>query len=151
MNRRQFFKLCVAGATTSAISALGLMSEKAFAAVREFKLLRAKETRNNCCYCSVGCGLLMYSHSSNGKNAEQTIFHIEGDSDNPINRGSLCPKGAGLLDYVNSPHRLKYPEYRAPGSKEWQRISWEDAFTRIANLMKVDRDANFIKKNEKDG
>lgn len=149
MNRRQFFKLCVAGATTSAISALGLMSEKAFAAVREFKLLRAKETRNNCCYCSVGCGLLMYSHSSNGKNAEQTIFHIEGDSDNPINRGSLCPKGAGLLDYVNSPHRLKYPEYRAPGSKEWQRISWEDAFTRIANLMKVDRDANFIKKNGK--
>ncbi|MFT8126641.1 twin-arginine translocation signal domain-containing protein, partial [Salmonella enterica] len=61
MNRRQFFKLCAAGAATSAISALGLMSEKAYAAVREFKLIGAKETRNNCPYCSVGCGLLMYS------------------------------------------------------------------------------------------
>lgn len=149
MNRRQFFKLCAASAATSAISALGLMSEKAYAAVREFKLLRAKETRNNCCYCSVGCGLLMYSHSSNGKNAEQTIFHIEGDSDNPINRGALCPKGAGLLDYVNSPHRLQYPEYRAPGSDKWQRISWEDAYKRIARLMKNDRDANLIEKNSK--
>lgn len=37
----------------------------------------------------------MYSQSSNGKNAEQHIFHIEGDADNPINRGALCPKGAG--------------------------------------------------------
>lgn len=149
MNRRQFFKLCTAGAATSAVTALGLMSEKAFAAVREFKLLKAKETHNNCCYCSVGCGLLMYSHSSNGKNSEQAIFHIEGDPDNPINRGALCPKGAGLVDYVNSPHRLQYPEYRAPGSDKWERISWEDAFKRIARRMKDDRDANLEETNAK--
>lgn len=147
MNRRQFFKLCAAGATTSAASALGLMSEKAFAAVREFKLLRAKETRNNCCYCSVGCGLLMYSHGSGGKNSEQSIFHIEGDADHPVNRGALCPKGAGLVDYVNSPNRNHYPEYRAPGSNKWTRLSWEDALSRIAKLMKADRDANLIQKN----
>lgn len=147
MNRRQFFKLCAVGAATSAISALGLMSEKAFASVRGFKLLRAKETRNNCCYCSVGCGLLMYSQSSNGKNAEQSIFHIEGDADNPINRGALCPKGAGLVDYVNSPHRLKYPEVRLPGSDKWQRISWDEAFKRIARLIKDERDANLVEKN----
>ena len=58
------------------------------------------------------------------------------------------PKGAGLLDYVNSENRLRYPEYRAPGSDKWQRISWEEAFSRIAKLMKADRDANFIEKNE---
>ncbi len=57
-------------------------------------------------------------------------------------------KGAGLLDYVNSENRLRYPEYRAPGSDKWQRISWEEAFSRIAKLMKADRDANFIEKNE---
>jgi formate dehydrogenase major subunit len=147
MNRRQFFKLCAAGAATSAISALGLMSDKAYAAVREFKLLRAKETRNNCPYCSVGCGLLMYSQNSGGKNSEHAIFHIEGDSDHPVSRGALCPKGAGLVDYVNSPHRLQYPEYRAPGSNKWQRLSWDEAFKRIARLMKQDRDANLLQKN----
>lgn len=53
-----------------------------------------------------------------------------------------------MLDYVNSENRLRYPEYRAPGSDKWQRISWDEAFSRIAKLMKADRDANFIEKNE---
>lgn len=64
-----------------------------------------------------------------------------------MNRGTLCPKGAGLLDFIHSENRLKYPEYRAPGSKEWRRISWDEAFTRVARLFKEDRDKNFIAKN----
>jgi len=76
--------------------------------------------------------------------------HIEGDADHPVNRGTLCPKGAGLLDFVHSPGRLRYPEYRAPGSSEWKRISWEEAFDRVARLMKDDRDKNFEVRN-KDG
>ncbi len=64
-----------------------------------------------------------------------------------MNRGSLCPKGAGLLDFVHSPNRLKHPEVREAGTNEWKRVSWDEAFTRIATLMKEDRDANFIAKN----
>ena len=71
-------------------------------------------------------------------------MHIEGDPDHPVNRGTLCPKGAGLLDFVHSPNRLKYPEVREPGSTEWKRIGWAEALDRIAKLMKADRDANFI-------
>ena len=82
------------------------------------------------------------------KNAEPTIFHIEGDPDHPVNRGTLCPKGAGLADIIHSKSRLLYPEYRAPGSNEWKRLSWDDALDRIARLMKEDRDANFVQKNE---
>jgi anaerobic selenocysteine-containing dehydrogenase len=148
MDRRQFFKTCIGGTATTAIAGLGLTPSVAFAAPREFKLIRAKETRNNCCYCSVGCGLLMYSHGDNSKNVDSKLFHIEGDSDHPVSRGALCPKGAGLLDFVNSPNRLHYPEYRAPGSKTWQRISWDEAYTRIARLMKDDRDQNMILTNE---
>ena len=122
--------------------------KQALAQARNYKLLRAKEIRNTCTYCSVGCGLLMYSLGDGAKNAREAIYHIEGDPDHPVSRGALCPKGAGLLDYVNSENRLRYPEYRAPGSDKWQRISWEEAFSRIAKLMKADRDANFIEKNE---
>jgi formate dehydrogenase major subunit len=143
LTRRQFFKVCGTGFASSSVVALGFAPEAALAEVREFKLARAKETRNTCPYCSVSCGVLMYSLGSNSKNAKEEIFHIEGDPDHPINRGTLCPKGAALLDFVHSSSRLKRPEFRSSGSSEWQRISWEEAFERIARHMKDDRDRNF--------
>jgi formate dehydrogenase major subunit len=149
VNRRQFFRICAAGVGSSSLAALGFAPGEALAEVRAFKLARTTETRNTCPYCSVGCGLLMYSLGDKAKNAHGEIIHIEGDPDHPVNRGTLCPKGAGLLDFVHSPSRLKRPEYRAPGSKEWTPISWDEAFTRIAKLMKDDRDKNFIATNEK--
>lgn len=150
LGRRQFMKLCGVGAASATATALGFMPVPAVASdIRQYKLLRAKETRNNCTYCSVGCGILMYSLGDGAKNAKRSIFHIEGDPDHPVSRGSLCPKGAGLVDFIHSDSRLQYPEYRAPGSNEWQRISWDDATTRIARLLKDDRDKNFIARNDK--
>lgn len=146
-SRRQFFKICAGGLAGTTAAALGFMPSVAMSNVREYKLLRSKETRNTCTYCSVGCGLLIYSMGDGAMNAKSAIFHVEGDPDHPVNRGALCPKGAGLLDYIHSESRLRYPQYRAPGSDKWQRISWDDAFERIARLMKADRDANFIEKN----
>jgi len=148
-NRRQFFKVCAATVGGSSLAELGFPPANALAEVRAFKLTRATETRNTCPYCSVGCGLLMYSLGDTSKNAPAEIIHIEGDPDHPVNRGTLCPKGAGLLDFIHSPNRLKYPEYRAPGSRQWQRISWDSAFNRIATLMKADRDTNFLAQNDK--
>lgn len=148
LTRRQFFKICGTGFASSSVVALGFTPRQTLAEVRDFKLARAKETRNTCPYCSVSCGLLMYSMGSNAKNAKEEIFHIEGDPDHPVNRGTLCPKGAALLDFVHSSSRLKYPEYRPGGSSEWQRISWEEAFERIARHMKNDRDRNFETTNE---
>lgn len=150
VTRRQFFKVCAGGLGASSMAMLGFAPNDALAEVREFKLTRTTETRNTCPYCSVGCGILIYNLGDKAKNVHGKVIHIEGDPDHPVNRGTLCPKGAGLLDFVQSPNRLKYPEYRSPGSKEWTRISWDDAFTRIAKLMKEDRDKNFIAKN-KDG
>jgi formate dehydrogenase major subunit len=147
MNRRQFFKACGAGLSGSSLALLGFSPEPVLAETRNFKLARTVETRNTCPYCSVGCGIIMYSLGDRSKNAMSDIIHIEGDPDHPVNRGTLCPKGAGLLDFIHSANRLKYPEYRAPGSNDWKRISWDDAFDKIAKLMKTDRDANFIAQN----
>ncbi|OZI61677.1 sulfate ABC transporter substrate-binding protein [Bordetella genomosp. 11] len=146
MNRRQFFKVTGATLAGSSLALLGAAPRQAMAEVRQYKLARTTETRNTCPYCSVACGILMYGLGDGAKNATSSIIHIEGDPDHPVNRGTLCPKGAALIDFVHSPNRLKYPEYRAPGSDKWQRISWDDALTRIAKLMKQDRDANFVEK-----
>ena len=146
LTRREFFKITGATLAGSSLALLGFSPGAALAEVREFKLTRATETRNTCPYCAVACGVLMYSLGDRAKNAKESIFHIEGDPDHPVNRGTLCPKGAGLIDFIHSPSRLLYPEYRAAGSTEWQRISWDDALERIAKLMKHDRDANFVAK-----
>jgi formate dehydrogenase major subunit len=147
INRRQFLRVSGAGLAASSMAALGFLPATALAETRQFKLARATETRNTCTYCSVGCGILMYSIGDRAKNVKANIIHIEGDPDHPVNRGTLCPKGAGLLDFVHSPHRLKYPEIREPGSTEWKRVSWDDAMTRLATMMKADRDANFVANN----
>jgi formate dehydrogenase major subunit len=150
VSRRQFFRITAAGIGASGLAAMGYSTAFAAEQARQFKLARTTETRNTCPYCSVGCGILMYGLGDRAKNAKSSIIHIEGDPDHPVNRGTLCPKGAGLLEFVHSPNRLKYPEVREAGTNEWKRISWDDAFTRIAKLMKEDRDKNFEAKN-KDG
>lgn len=148
ITRRKFFKVCAGGMAGTSVAALGLMPTEALAAPREYKLLRAKETRQSCTYCAVGCGMLMYSMGDGAMNSRGKLTHVEGDPDHPVSRGALCPKGAGVLDFVNSPNRLQYPEYRAPGSDKWVRISWHDAISRIAKLLKADRDANFQSVND---
>ena len=146
LTRRQFLKFTGMSLVGSSLAVMGFSPGPALAEVREYKLTRATETRNTCPYCSVACGILMYGLGDAAKNAQPSIFHIEGDPDHPVNRGTLCPKGAGLIDFIHSESRLKYPEYRAPGSDRWQRMSWDDALERIAKLLKQDRDANFVAK-----
>lgn len=152
VSRRHFLKLGGAAAAGSAIAAFGFGEAEAQVAahVRPFKLAKATETRNTCTYCSVACGILMYSRGDLKKGEKAEIYHIEGDPDHPTNRGTLCPKGAALLDMVKAETRTKYPQVREPGAKEWKRISWDEALDRIARMMKDDRDKNFVATN-KDG
>ena len=149
MNRRHFFRVSGAGLVGSSLVALGFSPTQALAQTRNFKLSQTTETRSTCPYCSVSCGVIMYTLGDNAKNNKPALVHVEGDPDHPVNRGTLCPKGAGLADMINSPNRVKYPEVREPGGKEWKRISWDDALTRIAKHMKADRDKNFITQNAK--
>jgi formate dehydrogenase major subunit len=149
ISRRQFFRVSGAGLVGSSLVAMGFSPTQALAETRNFKLARTTETRSTCPYCSVSCGLVMYTLGDKAKNVQSSIIHVEGDPDHPVNRGTLCPKGAGVLDMIHSPNRVKYPQVREAGSGEWKRISWDEALTRVARHMKADRDANFIKANDK--
>ena len=145
--RRQFMKISASGIGATSLGALGFSPTRVLADVRTFKLARTSETRNTCPYCSVGCGVILYSLGDKAKNAKAEIIHVEGDPEHPVNRGTLCPKGSALLDFVHSPSRLKVPEYRAPGSDRWEPVTWDFALDRIARLMKDDRDRNFVARN----
>ena len=112
LSRRQFMKGAGAGIAGTTLGAFGFGDVEAAyaAAIRPFKLVDTTETRNTCPYCSVACGVIMYSKGDLTKGEKAEIIHIEGDPDHPTNRGTLCPKGAALLDFVHSETRTKYPQ-----------------------------------------
>lgn len=90
-----------------------------------------------CNFCSCGCG--MVCHVKDGK-----LINMEGDPDHVINRGALCAKGAAMIATHESDQRVKTPMYRAPGSKTWEPITWDEAYNKIARKIKETRDKNWI-------
>jgi formate dehydrogenase major subunit len=144
LNRRQFLKASTAGlAGGGLLTAYGFDASAAAAEIPELKIARAEEVRSVCPYCAVGCSMIAYVLGDGGLNTRKTLVHIEGDPDSPVNGGTLCPKGASSLQLAVNQRRGMHPLYRAPGAKEWQQLSWDQALDKLARLMKDSRDKSF--------
>ena len=92
--RRDFLKITSIGGVATTV--LGFDVTAAQAQARELKIARTTETRSTCPYCSVSCGVIIHTLGDKAKNVTAQVVHVEGDPDHPINRGTLCPKGASL-------------------------------------------------------
>ncbi|OPY89542.1 MAG: Formate dehydrogenase subunit alpha precursor [Syntrophaceae bacterium PtaU1.Bin231] len=149
ITRRKFLTLTGAVGSGVALSSLGLNLNPTKAYAEEIRkanrVMAARQVSTVCCYCSVGCGLLCSVDKHTGK-----IINIEGDSDHPINEGSLCAKGAGFFDLTEAnKHRLTKVLYRKPYGTEWEEKDWDFAVSRIARLVKDTRDKGFVQRNAK--
>jgi formate dehydrogenase major subunit len=144
-SRRNFLK--VAGLGGAAATVFGFDLKPVYAAVRELKISRATETRSTCPYCAVSCGVLIYTLGDKAKNVTAQVIHVEGDPDHPINRGTLCPKGASLEQDILNERRLLKPQVRRPGGTDWEDISWDKALDEIAVWAKKTRDETFLEKD----
>lgn len=144
VTRRDFIKI-------SGTAAAGLMLGSLF----DLKPIKAHATANPptwsttvtsiCCYCAVGCGLLV---SRGGSALNPTDIYVQGDPDHPINQGALCSKGAALAQHrlVNgqlNPKRMTVPLYRAAGGLVWQTKTWEWTLDTISDYIKGSRDAEY--------
>ena len=145
-NRREFLKVATLGAAAATV--FGFDLRPAYAQLRELKIARATETRSTCPYCSVSCGVIIYTLGDKAKNVTPQVIHVEGDPDHPINRGTLCPKGASLEQDILNERRLLKPQVRRPGATDWQDISWDDALNDIARWVKKSRDDSFVEKDD---
>src|SRR6201997_4853184 len=145
LSRRIFLKSSLVGGV--GLSALGFDLTPVYAQTQSLKISRASETRSTCPYCSVSCGVIIYTLGDKAKNATPQVLHVEGDPDHPINRGTLCPKGASLYQDILNERRLLAPQVRRPGADHWTDISWDDAINEIGNWVKKTRDATFIEKD----
>jgi formate dehydrogenase major subunit len=142
ISRRTFLQSTISGGAI--VSAFGFDLTPVVAQSRTLKISRTSETRSTCPYCSVSCGVIIHTLGDRAKNAIPQVVHVEGDPDHPINRGTLCPKGASLEQDILNDRRLLKPQVRRPGSDRWDDIDWDIAIDEIAHRVKQTRDATFV-------
>lgn len=83
-------------------------------------------TRSTCCYCGVGCGVLIESEAGR-------ITGIAGDPAHPANFGRLCTKGMTLPATAASlTGRALQPEMRLTRDAPRQPVSWDTAMDQVA-------------------
>ena len=82
-----------------------------------------KQVATTCCYCGVGCGVVVSTHK-NG------IFSVKGDAAHPANYGRLCTKGAALHLSTDAGARLLYPEVNG------ERTGWNQALDHAAQRFR---------------
>lgn len=88
------------------------------------------ETKATCCYCGVGCGVLVQSDG-------EKVTGVRGDPDHPANFGRLCTKGSTLhltaRPALQQQARALYPELRLARGDARERASWETTLDFIVN------------------
>ena len=94
----------------------------------------AREVKTVCTYCGVGCNLYL------GVRGE-TLVSARGDSDSPVNRGSLCVKGRYGYEFVNHPERLKTPLIEKDG--KMAEAGWDEALDLVAKKFSENKGDKF--------
>ena len=130
-----------------AATIFGFDLKPAYAQLKELKIARATETRSTCPYCSVSCGVLIYTIGDKAKNVTPQVIHVEGDPDHPINRGTLCPEGSFARTGHPESAAAAEAASAAPGRDRLGRHLVGQALDEIARWTKKTRDATFVEKD----
>jgi len=91
--------------------------------------LALSETRSTCCYCGVGCGVLIRSDG-------EQVIEVQGDPAHPANFGKLCSKGSSLhltaQPVLQQQVRALYPSLRSARHLPRETQSWEQVLEHMA-------------------
>ena len=92
-----------------------------------------RTTRSTCCYCGVGCGVLIHSERTAGG---ERITGVEGDPQHPANFGRLCSKGLALADSAGRlDGRVLAPEVRGQRHEPRRAVDWALALDTVAERL----------------
>ena len=102
------------------------------AAIPDSAIGRSEVKTTTCYMCACRCGIRV--HLRDGE-----IRYIEGNPDHPLNKGVMCAKGASGIMKQYSPARLTMPLKRKDGAErgtsQFEPISWEEAFSTLADRL----------------
>ena len=85
-------------------------------------------TASTCCYCGVGCGVLI-EHDG------EKITGVAGDPAHPANYGRLCSKGSTLHLTGDLDARALHPELRLGKGLARANTDWDSALEHAANVF----------------
>ncbi|HJV86640.1 MAG TPA: molybdopterin-dependent oxidoreductase [Noviherbaspirillum sp.] len=88
-----------------------------------------RESKTTCCYCGVGCGVIVQSDG-------EKLVGVRGDPDHPANFGRLCTKGSTLHlaadPVLQRQTRALHPEMRVTRDASRAQVPWDEALDFIA-------------------
>lgn len=84
-----------------------------------------QEIKSTCCYCGVGCGIIIETE-------DDKVINVKGDPTHPANFGRLCTKGSTLHLTTDHDTRALYPEMRKTRDESLQRQSWATTLDFVA-------------------
>ena len=90
--------------------------------------MNRQTTASTCCYCGVGCGVLI-EHDG------ERILGVSGDPAHPANFGKLCSKGSTLHLTGDLAARALHPELRLGKGLARSRADWDTALDHAANVF----------------
>jgi anaerobic selenocysteine-containing dehydrogenase len=83
----------------------------------------------SCSICEASCGIRVLADRDTRK-----VLRIEGNPDDPISQGHICPKATAMGGVFEDPDRLKRP-IRKTKEGGWEEISWDAAFDYAAERI----------------
>jgi thiosulfate reductase / polysulfide reductase chain A len=130
VSRRKFLKI---SAATISVAAAGSAIVKGAVALGNNSVKAIKGVQKIPTYCDIcfwKCGAIAYVND--GK-----LWKVEGNPEDPLSRGRLCPRGTGGVGAHYDPDRLKSPLIRRNerGREEWMEVTWDEAFAHIADKL----------------
>lgn len=133
VSRRRFLKIAAGSAGLAAASAAGAPRLAAFAAgTRPGATVRKIPTFCDICFWK--CGTIAYVQGDR-------LWKVEGNPDDPLSRGRLCPRGTGGVGAHFDTQRLTAPLMRKSvrGAERWVTVTWDEALGHVADGMNAIR------------
>ncbi len=136
VSRRQFIKIGAASsagvaAAASVPSLLGGRRARAAAGDHDPTPPGVVVKHSYCEMCFWKCAVRAYV------TPDDRIWKLEGNPDDPLTRGRLCPRGTGGIGTYTDPDRLRTPLIRTEkrGEQVFREASWDEALGLIAERL----------------
>ena len=90
----------------------------------------AQRRKAICPICSLQDGLILQWSKPTPLFTEGSLFAVDYDVENPVNEGTLCPRGNSVAELMEHPQRLDCPQV------DGRAVDWPEAIARVSEGLK---------------